>query len=215
MNATTPANEIPPPHSTAASGAFPTEQTNESTATSGPTTTFSISCSAPPVSVRKRPLKTSIGRGAVKPAIRNPPTISFQSIPQSPRKLCATSDQPSSDSTREPPAEGCRWPVSAARARSRPRSSSRRETNAVIPIHITTISTSPPTNSASVNCQPRKIQRTIPSSKTRFVDVQAAQAGDPVGEQLQRHDRQHGLQEGRRPRDVDHVICVVLDVLVA
>jgi hypothetical protein len=29
----------------------------------------------------------------------------------------------------------------------------------------------PPTNSASVNCQPRKIQITIPISKTRFVDA--------------------------------------------
>ncbi len=29
----------------------------------------------------------------------------------------------------------------------------------------------PPTNSASVNCQPRKIQITSPSSKTRFVDA--------------------------------------------
>ena len=48
MNAITPENEIPPAQSTAASGTFPTEQTNERTATSGPTSTFSITWSAPP-----------------------------------------------------------------------------------------------------------------------------------------------------------------------
>ena len=48
MNAITPENEMPPPQSTAASGTFPTEHTNESTATSGPTITFSINWSAPP-----------------------------------------------------------------------------------------------------------------------------------------------------------------------
>src|SRR5262249_47903950 len=39
----------------------------------------------------------------------------------------------------------------------------------------------------------------------RLVDVQAAQARDAVGEQLQRHDRERSLQERRRPRDVDDV----------
>ena len=48
-----------------------------------------------------------------------------------------------------------------------------------------------------------------------LVDVEAAQAGDAVGEQLQRYDGQHGLQERRRARDVDDVVRVVLDVLVA
>ena len=33
------------------------------------------------------------------------------------------------------------------------------------------MSTIPPTNSASVNCQPRKIHITIPISKTRFVEA--------------------------------------------
>ena len=40
-NAITPENEMPPAHSTAASGMFPTEQTKASAATIGPTTTFS------------------------------------------------------------------------------------------------------------------------------------------------------------------------------
>src|SRR5207248_10358160 len=34
-----------------------------------------------------------------------------------------------------------------------------------------------------------------------LVDVQAAQTGDPVGEQLQRDDREHRLEERRRARD--------------
>ena len=87
MNAITPANEIPPDQSTAASGTFPTEHTNERTATSGPTITFCSVFSQPVSSVRKSALKKSIGRSAMKPAITNPAVISFQSISQSPRKL--------------------------------------------------------------------------------------------------------------------------------
>ena len=98
--------------------------------------------------------------------------ISFQSIAQSPRKLCATSVQASSERSREPPpAEWCWCPLSAATACSRARSSSRRETNTRNPIHINTIRIRPPTNSASVNSQPRKIHITIPISKTRFVEA--------------------------------------------
>src|SRR3954462_12173040 len=99
MNAITPENEIPPAQRTAASGTLPTEQTNESTATSGPTSTFSSSCGGapgpagggprttsggggggPPVPARKSLLKNAIGSRATKPAIRKPATISFQSI---------------------------------------------------------------------------------------------------------------------------------------
>ena len=39
------------------------------------------------------------------------------------------------------------------------------------PSHISAIRKIPPTNSASVNCQPMKIQRTIPISKTRLVEA--------------------------------------------
>ena len=39
------------------------------------------------------------------------------------------------------------------------------------PGHMSAMRTMPPTNSASVNSQPRKIQITMPSSKTRFVDA--------------------------------------------
>ena len=92
MKAMTPANEIPPAQSTAASGAFPTEQTNESTATIGPRTTFSSSRRGAGASVMKSALKTFIGSRETKPAIAKPAKISFQSIPQSLRKLWATSD---------------------------------------------------------------------------------------------------------------------------
>src|SRR5437870_4852121 len=36
---------------------------------------------------------------------------------------------------------------------------------------------------------------------SRLVDVEAAELRDPVREQLERHHGEHGLQEGRRPRD--------------
>ena len=72
MNAITPENEIPPAQSTAASGTFPIEQTNERIATIGPTTTFSSSCTPAGASVRKRLLNTPIGSSATKPAIRKP-----------------------------------------------------------------------------------------------------------------------------------------------
>ena len=47
------------------------------------------------------------------------------------------------------------------------------------------------------------------------VDVGPAQARDAVREQLERQRREHRLEERRRLRDVDHVVRVVLDVLVA
>src|SRR6476659_9397998 len=111
MNAITPENEIPPAQSTAASGTLPIEQTKESTATSGPTSTFSGIRIQAGASVTKSALKKPIGSSATKPAIRNPAAISFQSISQSPRKLSATSDHASTEVSRSrqviasPPAE--------------------------------------------------------------------------------------------------------------
>src|SRR2546430_7878315 len=49
----------------------------------------------------------------------------------------------------------------------------------------------------------------------RLVDVQTPQAGESVGEELERHDRERRLEERVRARHVDHVVGVVLDVLVA
>src|SRR5581483_3572678 len=92
MNAITPENEIPPLQSTAASGMLPIEQTNASAATIGPTTTLSAIRSGVHASVRKRLLKNVLGSVEMYPAMTKPARSSFQSIVQSPRKLCATSD---------------------------------------------------------------------------------------------------------------------------
>src|SRR5438874_7864381 len=122
MNAITPENEIPPAHNTAASGTFPTEQTNDAAATSGPTSTS--------VGPQKSALKKPIGSSAMNPAMRKPPTISFQSIAQSLRKLCATSDHASTERSFEPDsAETCTCPACAATACSRACASSARVTN--------------------------------------------------------------------------------------
>ncbi len=91
---------MPPDHSTAASGTLPIEQTKLSTAISGPTRTFSIVRRAGGASVTNSTLKTSIGSRPMKPASRKPMPTSFHSIRQSPRKLCATSDQASAERSR-------------------------------------------------------------------------------------------------------------------
>jgi hypothetical protein len=156
---------------------FPTEQTKVRKATTGPRSTFSIVCTGPGASVRKSALKNPIGRRATKPAMTKPPRISFQSISQSPRKLWATSDQAPTEVKRSrqerasEPTMWCWWPVSAAIACSRASSSTRRVISQRMPAHMETMRKIPPTNSARVNCQPRKIQRTIPISKTRFVEA--------------------------------------------
>ena len=163
---------MPPAQSTAASGMFPTEQTNESAATIGPTMTFSSSCSAPPLIGDEQGVEEALGSSATKPAITKPARISFQSISTSPRKLCATADHASSEKSFGPDSrDGCAWPASPPTACSRACSSSRRETKRRTPSHMSAMSTKPPTNSASVNSQPRKIHMTIPSSNTRFVEA--------------------------------------------
>ena len=177
MKAITPENEIPPAHKTAASGTLPTEHTNESAATTGPSTTLSSRRGVAEECVRNSRLKNDIGRSATKPAITKPAVISFHSISQSPRKLCATSDHASIEVRRSRhvissvPALWCWWPASACSAWTRASASARRETNRRIAAHISAIKKIPPTNSASVNCQPRKIHMTIPISNTRFVDA--------------------------------------------
>jgi hypothetical protein len=176
MKAITPPKLIPPDQSTAASGALPIEQTKLSTAMTGPAITFSIVRRAAGASVMKRALKKSSPSRPMKPASRKPIVISFQSIFQSPRKLCATSDQASTDVTFSfqvplASADGCRWRTCAVWACSRACSSSPGETKVRSRIAISAISRNPPTNSASVNCQPIRIQITRPSSQTRLVEA--------------------------------------------
>jgi hypothetical protein len=132
-------------------------------------------------------LKTLPGSTATKPAITKPAVISFQSICQSPRKLWATSDHACTEVIRprhEPACEAIvwTWPVSASCACLRASSSSRPEMSARTAAHISRMSRKPPTNSAAVNSGPRKIQSTIPSSKTRLVEanMKAIVAGSPA-----------------------------------
>ena len=63
------------------------------------------------------------------------------------------------------------WPACACSACSRARSSSRGETKRRSIRAIRAIITKPPRNSASVNCQPSRIQITSPSSQTRLVEA--------------------------------------------
>src|SRR5438874_11240981 len=82
---------MPCDQSRLASGMFPTEQTNEITAMMGPTSAFSIERTAAGPLWRNNASHQSCGTSvAKKPAIRNPPRISFQSIDQSVTNACAT-----------------------------------------------------------------------------------------------------------------------------
>ena len=83
MNASTPPKLIPPFHSTAASGTFPIEHTNESIATSGPISGPQIVDSAP-WCWRKSPCQNEFGTHAASaPAISSPPNTSIQTAAQS------------------------------------------------------------------------------------------------------------------------------------
>ena len=93
MNAITPAKLMPPDQSTAASGMLPIEQTKLSTAMTGPTSTFSIVVARAGRRSMNSDVEDVVAEQADEPASRNPMPISFHSICQSPRKLCATSDQ--------------------------------------------------------------------------------------------------------------------------
>ncbi len=72
MNAITPAKLMPPDHSTAASGMFPTEQTKLSTAISGPMSAPQTVCTSGGAPVRNRLLKTLVPSCATKPASTKP-----------------------------------------------------------------------------------------------------------------------------------------------
>src|SRR5579884_4470176 len=83
MKASTPPKLLPPFHSTAASGTFPTEHTNDRTATTGPTNGLqkivSLGCE-----VRKNACQPSFGtKTASTPASSKPPAMSFQIDTQS------------------------------------------------------------------------------------------------------------------------------------
>src|SRR5439155_6718629 len=82
---------MPCDQSRLASGMFPTEQTNEIMAIMGPTSAFSIERTTAGPLLRNNASHQSCGTSvAKKPAMTNPPRISFQSIDQSATKACAT-----------------------------------------------------------------------------------------------------------------------------
>ena len=153
----------------------------------------------------------------MKPASRKPIVISFHSICQSPRKLCATSDQALRAREALAPAHLARRPCGAGgrsrpagRARA-PAASSRGETNSRSSAHISAIITMPPTYSASVNCQPISTQSTSPSSQTRLVEANwkasaEAARGALLEQRLGDRDRRVGARRrgGAEPGRLGH-----------
>jgi hypothetical protein len=81
---------MPEPHSTAAIGTLPIEQTNEVTAMSGPTSALAGTCSQGEAPLKNSAAQSSADTNADSaPAMRNPPTRSFHSIAQSIAKFWA------------------------------------------------------------------------------------------------------------------------------
>src|SRR2546421_11174440 len=86
MNAITPPKLMPLFHRTAANGTLPTEQTNETTATSGPTTGPQNNASVGWVA-RKNDFQNVFGTHAASaPAMSSPPRTSRHTAAQSMRK---------------------------------------------------------------------------------------------------------------------------------
>src|SRR6266516_324895 len=106
MNDATPPKLIPPFQSTAASGTFPIEHTNESAATIGPTSGPQIFASSGCCTKKNDCQKEPGPQAPSAPAISNPPTMSFQTAAQSITKECAIAVNPRGEVTRdstEPP----------------------------------------------------------------------------------------------------------------
>src|SRR3954468_310913 len=106
MNDATPPKLMPPFQSTAASGTFPIEQTNDSAATIGPTSgpqSFATSG----WSTAKNACQNDSGTQApIAPAISSPATMSFQPAAHSITKEWLMAVNPRGDTTRdstEPP----------------------------------------------------------------------------------------------------------------
>src|SRR6266540_3791770 len=181
MNATTPPKLMPPFHSTAASGTLPIEQTNETTATSGPTSgPQSLASSGWPA--RKKPCQNPSGtQAASAPATSRPMATSTQTEAQSITKYWLVAVNPSGERSRdqsEPPATAMSMPAWPSMRPATPRSAWRRaavtsrgRSVARNTSASSTIISGPPTNSATVNCQPTSTARMMPSSITRLVEA--------------------------------------------
>ena len=118
MKAITPANEIPPAQSTAASGDVPDRADEREHGHERADEHVLDQLQRPAVSVRKSELKNDMRQQRDEAGDQEAGPISFQSICQSPRKLCATSDQAWSERAGEPPAEWC-WCPASGRLRAR------------------------------------------------------------------------------------------------
>jgi hypothetical protein len=117
MKAITPAKLIPPDHSTAASGTLPTEQTKLSDRDDRSDDRVLEELRGGRGVADEQRVEEAVWSWPTNPASRNPIVISFHSIDQSLRKLCATSDHACAD-TRETladrecaPALWCWWPL--------------------------------------------------------------------------------------------------------
>src|SRR6202790_5109153 len=182
MNASAPPKLMPPFHSTAASGIFPTEHTNEITATSGPTIgPHSVASSG--WSTPKNDCQNSTGTHAASaPAINRPPAMSSHTEAQSITKewliavnpcsevmRCQRLPSPQTDiSISAWPSIRPAMPLSACRLASSSRSRVRNRRNSTT--NSATISGAP-MNSASVNCQPKNTSMMMASSTTRLVEA--------------------------------------------
>ena len=167
-----PPKLIPLCQSDAASGTFPTEQTKLMKAMNGAIRTFSI-VEINPCPVKKSRCQKVTGIIAVAiPATRNPIKSSVRIMVKSPIVYPAASPNfapfvTSDSSTSFIDAESLlaksnrSLPINSFGISLGNRSHKRR------------IITVPPTNSATANCQPIKIQITIPSSITKFVEAKA------------------------------------------
>ena len=181
-NAITPPKLIPPFHSTAASGMFPTEQTKETIATMGPIngpTIFDPTGSA----AKKKACQNSLGTQAARaPAINRPRAMSIQIIVQSMTKKWLTEVKPLGVRVRarmdpSPPTDISIAACPSMRPNS-PRSAccfaSTIRCGVMTPRSITVSNATiikPPANSAATNCHPTSTAKMMPSSMTRLVEA--------------------------------------------
>ena len=181
MNAVTPPKLMPPFHRTSASGTFPIEHTKLTTATSGPTSGPHTPASNGWPDRKKCRQKESGTHAATAPATNSPIARSRRIAAHSITNTCDTDVNPARENSRRrngpspatdmsiaacPSMEPAIPRSACSRAsRSSPGFRNRRNSTA-----STTIMIGPPTNSASVNCQPNSSHRITPSSSTRFVE---------------------------------------------
>src|SRR6266508_2560395 len=181
MNATTPPKLMPPFHRTAASGTLPIEQTNETTATSGPTSgPQSLAASGWPS--RKKPCQKCCGTHAASaPATSRPTAMSTQTDAQSITKYWLVAVNPAGERSRDqmdPPPTAMSMPAWPSMRPATPRSAWSRACSTRLRRSVAlnsrarrAIISGPPTNSATVNCQPSSTARMMPSSITRLVEA--------------------------------------------